>query len=1472
MGVITNIISATDLDEDMLSIASLLLTDDTVCVVCLNLVESPGGEWEVPENIEKFVFSMGDRCSLILVGIGEDERCNARGILAMKHYLRDKSRHIQTILSVNSSTSKGVDEMESAIVSAMEHLSPTWPLEVPHSYLHLEEEIKYAKQETIAKDQFIFPLADIADLATCCGVDEGHLDLALQFLRSCGHLLYYDEIPDVAVLHPVWLAQIVRRVLQIHPQQALETEEDVSEAESQASHAGVVTLKQLGKILSSNGVPESMYHAMIGLLNAHDLLFLCDKNGKHKIEDISESTKILLPHSLPRSPEKFLQSLQSVSDLLAEMKYPDLYDKYPLMLGSLLRSVILPDSEEGDEPISKGSRLQLLKGKAMEVGRIFVFSTLNLGFFPRILSRLLYSDEIHLRAYWQTGVVFTRGTSNVFLGMDVKRLRMVVHLLGKEPGPDLLALGDNVMSLLGEEGRTVNVQVFVPCTHCMQENSTVESYVRPPYLFTLRECQSAVATGKDFMTCPRGRDSAVTVPVHALVPDLTMASLRGCKIKFEDIKILEEIGMGAFAKVYKAQWRGETVAVKQLNVHSSLGLSQEAKDEKRDEVDESVITVFEEFRREASLISSLQHNNIVDLKGVVMEPFAIVLEYMPMGTLYDFIFDRNESLDFISAISLALDIASGMSFIHMHRLIHRDLKSLNILMSVAVTTSGKSRFVAKVADFGLSRKLLLSTTLNERVVDNPTWLAPEIIKHEKYTEKADCYSFAIIMWEMLTSRKPYSDEMFFWEIQEQVVEGVRPPVDDSADQEYTKIMTESWDGDPEKRPSMETIAKRLLRMWTTRRPLVDYEVRRDESLTSAKLKRLQKISTMSSNRILKELNEDIAEGSTILRARRKSSSQAMRGGIIIHRSTSGNDLENASILAQRPRVGGEWSGATEEGSAGAGGSGTQSPPLSGRVRFGESEEEASKEEEKEKKKKKKQKRKSSKRTSGLSSRPTSPTSGESSPRKEKRKKSSKTNSPSTTSSTLLTPKVSSPKVKTPRSKGSKKKKGSKVKDVFRRGSDSQVPTSTSTLSLEGENKLSLPGESEGKSSGKRSHRRVMSEKVLVKRKKEKHRKSKTPRPERTDGMRKSKRKSRDNVMVDDVSLQLAKSAPAISPGQQSRSDDIDQARVEKTDGMVALPDAALVEDPSACGHDGQEDAETMKEGGEQLAEKRESKQKIDANGEVTDATQRLTQQNGGISLQGESTDHGGSTENGESTEGTERSPRNKKAAEVVGGSKEKVETGPPAKHPLLASASGTLSSDSDSQSPVIKKRESQSGKGKAERQSGVPSENDKGKKPCTSSQPSMLGGSVSETEGAGGSSSKAKGGSLSEAEKDQKRKNEVQLPAEWIGVIPPARSRQSILLPKLVFSIKSAAEDNTPVVKAKETRQSEIHTVKIGQDRSIELKQHWEVFQNPSDDESGGESTARRTSLSSLTNNADIVHPDQVVTRRQSDPATNVGT
>ena len=147
-------------------------------------------------------------------------------------------------------------------------------------------------------------------------------------------------------------------------------------------------------------------------------------------------------------------------------------------------------------------------------------------------------------------------------------------------------------------------------------------------------------------------------------------------------------------------------------------------------------------------------------------------------------------------IKIASDIAAGMVFLHSNLLIHRDLKSPNILLKREVGSDG---YTAKVSDFGTCAFLDFANTFRGSVVDNPRWLPPEILNGDSpYTEKVDVYAFGkkslfcvflshishfwscflfffvilfvgIILLELLTSQMPLFDIRFDWHIAESVV-------------------------------------------------------------------------------------------------------------------------------------------------------------------------------------------------------------------------------------------------------------------------------------------------------------------------------------------------------------------------------------------------------------------------------------------------------------------------------------------------------------------------------------------------------------------------------------------------------------------------------------------------------------------------------------------------------------------------------
>jgi serine/threonine-protein kinase len=202
-------------------------------------------------------------------------------------------------------------------------------------------------------------------------------------------------------------------------------------------------------------------------------------------------------------------------------------------------------------------------------------------------------------------------------------------------------------------------------------------------------------------------------------------------------EILEKIGGGGMALVYKASCRllNRFVAVKILRAEFTE--------------DEEFV---KKFKRESQAAASLSHPNIVGIYDVGMEDniYYIVMEYIKGHTLKDLIKQKGSiGVDF--ATNIAIQISSALEHAHKNHIVHRDVKSHNILI--------KEDNSVKVTDFGIARAVSSSTITNTgNVIGSVHYFSPEQARGGYTDEKSDIYSLGVVMYEMLTGRLPFEGE------------------------------------------------------------------------------------------------------------------------------------------------------------------------------------------------------------------------------------------------------------------------------------------------------------------------------------------------------------------------------------------------------------------------------------------------------------------------------------------------------------------------------------------------------------------------------------------------------------------------------------------------------------------------------------------------------------------------------------------
>ncbi|GAB4814550.1 hypothetical protein N2152v2_001596 [Parachlorella kessleri] len=252
-----------------------------------------------------------------------------------------------------------------------------------------------------------------------------------------------------------------------------------------------------------------------------------------------------------------------------------------------------------------------------------------------------------------------------------------------------------------------------------------------------------------------------------------------------------ELGTGGFGKVFKALRNGvQPVAVKVLLVFKALRIGVQPVAVKVLLASSDLRQMaMAEFRKEIAILKACRDVNIVQFVGahISSDKTMLVTEYMEGGNLSTNIAAGRVSW-YRRGRKIALDVAKGLVFLHSKRIIHFDLKSPNILLGRDGT--------AKIADVGMAK--VLQRDYVTGVVGTLAWAAPEMLWGERCTERADMYSYGIVLWEICSGERPVRGQLRDVRVPEEC-----PP-------EVRQLILECLETRPSRRPSALQVVQRLL--------------------------------------------------------------------------------------------------------------------------------------------------------------------------------------------------------------------------------------------------------------------------------------------------------------------------------------------------------------------------------------------------------------------------------------------------------------------------------------------------------------------------------------------------------------------------------------------------------------------------------------------------------------------------------------
>ena len=265
------------------------------------------------------------------------------------------------------------------------------------------------------------------------------------------------------------------------------------------------------------------------------------------------------------------------------------------------------------------------------------------------------------------------------------------------------------------------------------------------------------------------------------------------------IKLDKVIGSGAFGEVLTGFW---WITDNGPVIHIA------AKRIKAVDNDDDDTAIRASFLLEVKTMAQLNHENICRILAFCIDtPPLIILEFVNGGSLHDYLQSISIPPTIAGLLGNISNAAEGLLYLTDHGVIHRDVAARNVLISIDGT-----RITCKLTDFGLSRAYDEYANKAQQATPIPVrWTAPEGLLYQKFSDKSDVWSFAVLMWEIFTCCRifPYEEILDHSLLISKIESGLRLPKPEGCPTSAYELMLKCWDIIPGNRPHFREISKHI---------------------------------------------------------------------------------------------------------------------------------------------------------------------------------------------------------------------------------------------------------------------------------------------------------------------------------------------------------------------------------------------------------------------------------------------------------------------------------------------------------------------------------------------------------------------------------------------------------------------------------------------------------------------------------------